>query len=127
MVRIIPINFKKSTFLFDKVKIIYYYLYMGGILRKSLEYLEFIRSRGCIICDQLSVPHHVRSLTTIPYTLAGGTGLKPSDYVTVPLCPVHHEEIHISQDLFEKNYGLCLHKEIITCLVEYICQKLSSS
>ena len=35
-----------------------------------------------------SIPHHCRHLG------GGGTGLKPSDYQSVPLCHDHHDLVH---------------------------------
>lgn len=54
-------------------------------------------------CDGPNHAHHVRSAAT------AGTGMKPSDFDTVPLCAHHHGELHrIGHETFEKRYGVDL-------------------
>lgn len=60
---------------------------------RSAKYLKFVRSRPCIVTGQDSdyteiVAHHVRCLS------GGGTGLKPSDYLTLPLTAFEHVMLH---------------------------------
>lgn len=59
-------------------------------LRRSAEHLAFVRRLPCVVCfkDGPSEAAHVRNKTD------GGTGLKPSDRFTVPLCMEHHAEQH---------------------------------
>lgn len=57
---------------------------------RNKQYLDFVRSRpSCISgAEQNIVAHHVRCLG------GGGTGLKPSDYLTVPLTTEEHSRLH---------------------------------
>jgi len=55
---------------------------------RSPKYLSFVRQFGCLICGGAAVAHHL---------LRGsghGMGLKASDSQAIPLCPVHHSELH---------------------------------
>ena len=52
-------------------------------------HLKFVASQPCLICArQPSDPHHVR------YAQPRAIGLKVSDEFTVPLCRVHHRQLH---------------------------------
>ena len=55
-------------------------------------HLAWVRSLPCAVrapsCGTRSHAHHVRQGT------GGGTGCKPDDRHTVPLCPIHHLELH---------------------------------
>lgn len=54
-------------------------------------------------CEGPNHAHHVRSAAT------AGTGLKPPDFDTVPLCVLHHDEIHqIGAESFERKHGVDL-------------------
>jgi hypothetical protein len=60
---------------------------------RSAKYLAFVRSRPCVVTGQDSdytemVAHHVRCLS------GGGTSLKPSDYMTVPMTAYEHALLH---------------------------------
>ena len=58
---------------------------------RSAAYLKFIRGRPCVITgrnDEMVVAHHVRCLG------GGGTGLKPPDWLCVPLVEDLHRELH---------------------------------
>ena len=53
------------------------------------EHLRFIASQPCVICGRTpSHAHHVR------YAQVRGLGLKVSDEFTVPLCAIHHQQLH---------------------------------
>ena len=53
------------------------------------EHLRFVASQPCLICGRSpSHAHHVR------YAQSRGLSLKVSDEFTVPLCSIHHHEIH---------------------------------
>ena len=53
------------------------------------EHLRFVASQPCVICGRLpSHAHHVR------YAQSRGLSLKVSDEFTVPLCAIHHDNIH---------------------------------
>lgn len=59
---------------------------------RSPKHLAAVRKLPCCLglvsCHGPIHAHHVRTAAT------SGTGLKPSDYQTVPLCERHHREIH---------------------------------
>jgi hypothetical protein len=53
------------------------------------EHLRFVASQPCLICGRSpSHAHHVR------YAQSRGLSLKVSDEFTVPLCAIHHHDIH---------------------------------
>ena len=53
------------------------------------EHLRFVASQPCLICGRApSHAHHVR------YAQSRGLSLKVSDEFTVPLCSIHHHNIH---------------------------------
>ena len=53
------------------------------------EHLCFVASQPCLICGRSpSHAHHVR------YAQSKGLNLKVSDEFTVPLCAIHHHNIH---------------------------------
>ena len=53
------------------------------------EHLRYVASQPCAICGRTpSHAHHVR------YAQSRGLGLKVSDEFTVPLCAIHHRDIH---------------------------------
>ena len=60
--------------------------------RRAPEHLAFVRSLGCCVpgCTSRGPvhAHHVRTAAN------SGIGVKPDDYETVPLCHVHHDELH---------------------------------
>jgi ERF superfamily len=52
-------------------------------------HLRFVAKQPCVVCGRLpSDPHHLR------FAQSRGLGLKASDEFTVPLCRVHHRELH---------------------------------
>jgi len=56
---------------------------------RSQEHLRFVASQPCLICGRSpSHAHHVR------YAQSKGLRLKVSDEFTVPLCAIHHHQIH---------------------------------
>ena len=56
---------------------------------RSKEHLRFVASQPCLICGRLpSHAHHIR------YAQSKGLSLKVSDEFTVPLCAIHHHQIH---------------------------------
>jgi hypothetical protein len=60
---------------------------------RDKEHRKFVSSQACLICGrQPSDPHHLRSAQ--PRAL----GRKVSDEFTVPLCRIHHREVHRGGD-----------------------------
>jgi hypothetical protein len=52
-------------------------------------HLKFVASQPCLICGrEPSDPHHLR------FAQPRAMGLKVSDEFTVPLCRVHHRQLH---------------------------------
>lgn len=53
------------------------------------EHLRFVASQPCVICGrQPCHAHHLR------HAQSRGVGLKVSDEFTLPLCAIHHNEVH---------------------------------
>jgi hypothetical protein len=60
---------------------------------RSKEHLRFVASQPCLICGRSpSQAHHIR------YAQPRGISLKVSDEFTVPLCAIHHQQIHTTGD-----------------------------
>jgi len=56
---------------------------------RSKEHLQFVAQHACLICGRApSHAHHVR------FAQSKGLGLKVSDEFTVPLCAIHHSDLH---------------------------------
>jgi Rad52/22 family double-strand break repair protein len=56
-------------------------------------HLKFVASQPCLVCGrQPSDPHHLR------FAQPRAIGLKVSDEFTVPLCRVHHRQLHQAGD-----------------------------
>lgn len=56
-------------------------------------HLDYVRSKPCVICGRTPVhAHHLR------FAQRRAMGLKVSDEFTVPLCSIHHDEIHRTGD-----------------------------
>jgi DNA recombination protein Rad52 len=56
---------------------------------RSKEHLRYVASQPCVICGRSpSHAHHVR------YAQRRGLGIKVSDEFTVPLCAIHHRQLH---------------------------------
>ena len=72
---------------------------------RSASYLKYIRSFPCCWCgsDENIQSHHLRG-----FGLDGGTGLKPSDCYTIPLCPICHAEVHKNQYIIDQPRALSL-------------------
>ena len=72
-------------------------------------HLQFIRGFECAVrhCREKAEAHHVR--VGIPATERGGTGKKPHDKWSLPLCATHHHEIHaIGHATFEAKHQINL-------------------
>ena len=75
---------------------------------RNKKYLDFIRSHPCVMCgNPQTVPHHVRRSYW-----GAGMGVKPHDYVTLPVCVRCHDPKIESEILVER--------KIIGYLMEYI-------
>lgn len=105
--------------------------------RRDSRRLEFVRKMRCLIpeaCNDLMLvdthfaeshalcrPYGARNEAHHVYNGgSGGTGLKPDDFRTVPLCQAAHEEFHrIGKNSFEAKYGLDLEAHIERINAEY--------
>jgi hypothetical protein len=69
-------------------------LAFGEVRRfRDKDHLKYVASRSCLICGrQPSEPHHVRFAQRLAF------GRKVSDEFTVPLCRLHHRELHRSRN-----------------------------
>src|SRR6266516_3605945 len=69
-------------------------LTFGEVRRhRDKDHLKYVASRSCLICGrQPSEPHHVRFAQKLAF------GRKVSDEFTVPLCRLHHRELHRSRN-----------------------------
>lgn len=57
--------------------------------KRSPDHLAFVRQQPCLICGRIpSQAHHLR------FSQPRALGMKVSDEYTVPLCAVHHDELH---------------------------------
>jgi len=67
---------------------------------RSKPYLNYVASLPCVVCQQEPAgdPHHLKG------DGFGGT-TKASDLLSMPLCRVHHDELHHDIDAFEQKYG----------------------
>lgn len=82
---------------------------------RDKDYLEFVKSKPCIICGQTAEPHHVET---------AGKGLKCSDYKTVPLCRICHTYCHSMGKLtFQTKHLIDFKDKIISLMEEYINEK----
>ena len=86
---------------------------------RSSKYLEYIRSCFCEVTgtDQDVVAHHVR----LGFF---GTGIKPSDFRSVPLSAEQHARLHhIGEKRFWENYGMDPDQVILRHLLVYIAKQ----
>ena len=77
------------------------------------DYLRFIRRQGCLLHPQVAADaHHLE---------ARGVGTKCSDYRTIPLCRIHHRELHhLGRRRFENVHSVDLPREQFRYLEIYI-------
>ncbi|WP_432652970.1 DUF968 domain-containing protein [Providencia rettgeri] len=66
----------------------------------SDEYIKWVKSQPCCVCGATADDaHHL-----IGYG-QGGTGTKAHDLFTIPLCRVHHSELHKDPNGWEREHG----------------------
>jgi hypothetical protein len=66
-------------------------------------HIKFVASRSCLVCGRKPCdPHHLR------FALVRALGRKASDEFTVPLCRLHHRELHRwrNESLWWKKFGI---------------------
>lgn len=57
---------------------------------RSKKHLSFVRARECVFCPRPAAEAH----HAFRNAGGGGMGIKPCDFLTVPLCREHHRELH---------------------------------
>lgn len=64
------------------------------------KYLQWVKSQPCCVCGATSDDaHHLIGHGQ------GGTGTKAHDLFTIPLCRVHHSELHKDPNGWEREHG----------------------
>jgi hypothetical protein len=59
------------------------------VRRRDKDHLKFVAKQPCLVCGRLPAdPHHLR------FAQPRALGRKTSDEFTVPLCRLHHRELH---------------------------------
>ena len=85
---------------------------------RSSAYLAYVRSRPCTVTGYEGegvVAHHVRCLG------GGGTGLKPSDYLCLPLTAEEHSKLHAKgEKRYWKSHGINPEDEILMTLLIFL-------
>lgn len=78
--------------------------------RRSASHRKWIRGFGCSVPGCATYPvecAHVQASSEVPEEERGGTGYKPHDKWTYPLCRDHHEEAHrTGHNVMDEKYGL---------------------
>lgn len=65
------------------------------------KYKQWVKKQPCVCCgDQADDPHHI-----INVGLGGSMGAKQHDFFTIPVCRVHHNQIHEDVQAWESEYG----------------------
>ncbi|HHW7474659.1 TPA: DUF968 domain-containing protein [Mannheimia haemolytica] len=63
------------------------------------KWLQYVKAQPCMCCGkQADDPHHI-----IGY--GGAMGSKQHDLFVIPLCRIHHDELHRNVGKFEQDYG----------------------
>lgn len=63
-------------------------------------YLQWVKSQPCCVCNSIADDaHHL-----IGYG-QGGIGTKAHDLFTIPLCRIHHDELHRDKTEWEREHG----------------------
>jgi hypothetical protein len=59
------------------------------VRERDRDHLRFVASQPCLVCGRIpSDPHHIK------FAEQGAMGRKVSDRFTVPICRLHHRELH---------------------------------
>ncbi|MGG4608687.1 DUF968 domain-containing protein [Providencia sp. Me31A] len=66
----------------------------------SDEYLKWVKSQPCCVCN--SIAHDAHHLIGHGQ---GGMGTKAHDLFTIPLCRIHHSELHKDPNGWEREHG----------------------
>ncbi|MBI6513291.1 DUF968 domain-containing protein, partial [Proteus sp. PR00174] len=67
---------------------------------ESHDWLQWVKTQPCCVCgQQADDPHHI-----IGHGM-GGMGTKAHDLFTIPLCRIHHDELHRDPKQWETTHG----------------------
>lgn len=67
---------------------------------KSRKYLKWVKEKPCSVCGApADDAHHIIGVGHF-----SGMGMKAPDYLSVPLCRGHHEEIHRNPELWQSQW-----------------------
>ncbi|MEQ4664380.1 DUF968 domain-containing protein, partial [Providencia rettgeri] len=64
------------------------------------KYLQWVKSQPCCVCN--SIAHEAHHLIGHGQ---GGMGTKAHDLFTIPLCRIHHSELHKDPREWEREHG----------------------
>jgi hypothetical protein len=83
---------------------------------RDKNYLKFVASFGCMVCNNPSTAHHVYE---------GGMGTKCSDYWTINLCDMHHtlgsDAVHrLGNKIFEEYHAVDIENQMRKLMRQYI-------
>lgn len=87
---------------------------------KSEAHLAFVRSLGCVICEAPAEAAHIRYADPRYGKPQAGTGQKPGDEWTVPLCANHHRLHDKAQHRMNERAFWKLHEIDATSLALHI-------
>jgi hypothetical protein len=66
----------------------------------NTKYLQWVKSQPCVCCGaRADDPHHIIGHGQ------GGMGTKAHDLLTIPLCRLHHDDLHRDMSLWEAEHG----------------------
>lgn len=67
---------------------------------ENTQWLQWVKTQPCCVCgQQADDPHHI-----IGHGM-GGMGTKAHDLFTIPLCRIHHDELHRDPKQWEATHG----------------------
>ena len=83
-------------------------------MKQDDKHLAAVREESCLVCQHPgTVAHHVRT----PFN--AGVGTKPSSVYTVPLCNLHHHELHyVGECNFWENHNINPFEWIVRFLIK---------
>lgn len=76
--------------------------------RSEKAHLDAVAGLGCIVCRNIG---HGHTPALVHHINTGGTSLRAPHFLTIPLCPYHHqtgpfgEAVHNGKRTFEANFG----------------------
>lgn len=73
---------------------------------RSRKYLVWVKSQPCIECARPgpSDAHHIRGVGYF-----GGMGMKAADHLAMPLCRVHHMDLHEGRIPLDRQWRWLVH------------------